>query len=118
MQPITAQAMRGLKAKKEEDIRLFQVQALTKIIYDEAVAVASTKTDTSYVHPVYYHPQNTQEVIIALSILFPGCRVMLQKFNRVCRGTPNTCKLVEVDNMDIFADSTVQDCIVVDWSLV
>lgn len=117
MQPMNAETMRGLKAKKDEDIRRFQVLSLTKMIYAEAVAVASTKTETSYVHPVCYHPQNTEEVMIGLCDLFPGCRVSVKRFNRICGGTPSTCKLVEVDNMDIFADSTVQECIVVDWTM-
>ena len=116
MEPINAETMRGLKAKKDEDIRRFQVLSLTKMIYAEAVAVASTTTQTSYVHPACYESRNSEEVIAALCDLFPGCRVSMKRFNRICGGTVSTCQLVEVDNIDIFADSSVQDCFVVDWT--
>jgi len=116
MIPMSVDTMRGLKAKKDEDIRRFQVQSLIKMIYTEAVALASTKTDTCYIHPIYYHAQNSEEAVIALCDLFPGCRVSIKKFNRTCGGTVNTCQLVEVDNIDIFPDISVQDCIVIDWT--
>jgi hypothetical protein len=115
MIPMSVETMRGLKAKKDEDIRRFQVQSLIKMIYTEAVATASTKTETYYIHPIY-HPQNSEEVIVALCDLFPGCRVCIKKFNRICGGTVNTCQLVEVDNIDVFADISAQDCIVIDWT--
>jgi len=114
MQPITADTLRGLKAKKDEDIRRFQIQTLTKIIYEEAVAVASTTIRTSYEHPACYEPRNSEEIITALRDLFPDCRVSMKKFIQTL-GVP--VQLIEVDNLRIFADKSAHDYIVVDWSL-
>lgn len=79
---MTAEAMRGLKAKKDEDVRRFQVQSLVKHIYSQAVYKATTTSETSYTHQFFHThnsplicSQNTTEVVQSLRDLFPGCTV-------------------------------------------
>jgi hypothetical protein len=89
MIPISIDAMRGMKAKKDEDVRRFQVLSLIKIIYAQALDKASTTTELSYIHhcsPYIQHPpeiseQNITEVLASLRYLFPGCRVTHSTIN-------------------------------------
>lgn len=116
--------MRGLKAKKDEDVRRFQVQKMIEMIYALAVDKASTTTETSYAHlcsPYIQHPpeisaQNMAEVIAGLRDLFPGCRVTSSKFIQEFSMTRGLLQPVEVDNIYTFADTTARDYIIVDWS--
>jgi len=122
---MSVDTMRGLKAKKDEDVRRFQVQTLVKLIYAQAVDKASTTTETSYMHQcgmyqTYYssevYSKNTEEVLLALRDLFPGCRVSAKKFVRRGVGGQFDYELVEVDNIHIFADKSAEHYIAVDWS--
>jgi hypothetical protein len=124
MLPISIESMRGLKAKKDEDVRRFQVQKMIEMIYALAVDKASTTTETSYAHlcsPYIQHPpeisaQNMAEVIAGLRDLFPGCRVTSSKFIQEFSMTRGLLQPVEVDNIYTFADTTARDYIIVDWS--
>lgn len=125
MIPVTAEAMRGLKAKKDEDVRRFQVQSLVKHIYSQAVYKATTTTETSYMHhcgmyQTFYsselYSKSKEEVLLALRDLFPGCRVSTKKFVQRCSLTLGPAELVEVDNFRIFADKSAEDYFIVDWS--
>jgi hypothetical protein len=113
--------MRGLKAKNDEDVRRFQVQTLVKLIYAQAVDKASTTTETSYMHhcgmyQTYYsselYSKNTEEVLLALRDLFPGCRVSAKKFVAI-QG-----KLVPYEHVqaDYSCDHIAEHYIAVDWS--
>jgi hypothetical protein len=124
MLPVSIETMRGLKAKKDEDVRRFQVQKMIEMIYALAVDKASTTTETSYAHlcsPYIQHPpeisaQNMAEVIAGLRDLFPGCRVTSSKYVTTFNSTLGAPQLVEVDNIYTFADKSVKDYIIVDWS--
>lgn len=124
MFPVSIDTMRGMKAKKDEDVRRFQVQSLIKIIYAQALEKASTTTETSYAHlcsPYIQHPpeisvQNMAEVLAGLRDLFPGCRITAKKFNQHFSITHGQLQPVEVDNIYTFADTTARDYIIVDWS--
>ena len=125
MIPMSVDTMRGLKAKKDEDVRRFQVQTLVKLIYAQAVEKASTTTETSYMHQcgmyqTFYsgelYSKNTEEVLLALRDLFPGCRVTAKKCVRRGVGGQFNYELVEVDNLRTFPDKSADEYIVVDWS--
>ena len=124
MLPVSIESMRGLKAKKDEDVRRFQVQKMIEMIYALAVDKASTTTERSYAHlcsPYIQHPpeisaQNMAEVIAGLRDLFPGCRITTTKFIQEFSMTHGLLQPVEVDNIYTFADTTARDYIIVDWS--
>jgi hypothetical protein len=124
MLPVSIDSMRGLKAKKDEDVRRFQVKTLIEIIYAQALDKASTTTETSYRHlcsPYIQHPpemsaQNMAEVLAALRDLFPGCRVTTAKFNHTFSMTHGLSQPIEIDNISTFADKSAKDYIIVDWS--
>ena len=116
MIPMTAEIMRGLKAKKEEDVRRFQVQSLVKHIYSQAVYKATTTIDTSYTHqcfPIHQSPeicfQNITEVVLSLRDLFPGCMVTSSAFAKDHDGT-----LRYIEDSD-YASLNINYYITVDW---
>lgn len=118
MIPVTAEAMRGLKAKKDEDVRRFQVQSLVKHIYSQAVYKATTTTETSYTHQFFHThnsplicSQNTREIILSLRDLFPGCTVTSSALARDHDGTLHCIE----DSLYTFHD--IKYFITVDWSL-
>lgn len=121
MLPVSIDSMRGLKAKKDEDVRRFQVQKMIEMIYAQALEKASTTTETAYAHlcsPYIQHPpvQNIAEVLAGLRDLFPGCRVTAKKFVKRYSLTLGQFDLVEVDDLRTVADKSVEHYIIVDWS--
>lgn len=118
MIPLTAEAMRGLKAKKDEDVRRFQVQSLVKHIYSQAVYKATTTTETSYTHQFFHThnspvicSQNTTEILLSLRDLFPGCTVTSSALAQDHDGTLHCIE----DNLYTFHD--IKYFITVDWCI-
>lgn len=119
MLPMTLETMRGLKAKKDEDVRRFQVQSLVKHIYSQAVYKATTTTETSYTHqcfPIHQSPevcsQNITEVLLSLRDLFPGCSVTS---SALAQDHDNTIYCVEDTDYAIYSHC-IKYYITVDWS--
>jgi hypothetical protein len=117
MQPMTPDTMRGLKAKKDEDVRRFQVQSLVKHIYSQAVYKATTTTETSHTHQFFHThnsplvcSQNTTEIVQSLRELFPGCSVTS---SALAQDHDGTLHVIE----DINTFHNIKYFITVDWSL-
>ena len=114
---MTPETMRGLKAKKDEDVRRFQVQSLVKHIYSQAVYKATTTTETSHTHQFFHThnsplicSQNTTEIVQSLRDLFPGCSVTS---SALAQDHDGTLHVIE----DIYTFHNIKYFITVDWSL-
>ena len=65
--PMSRDAMRGLKAKVEEEVRLQRVDQIARNIYSYAVSAAKANTDTSYNFPIPFDisPQPKRAIQVA-----------------------------------------------------
>ena len=137
--------MRGLKAKVEEEARLQKVEQIVSQIYQSAVQLAKTKTDTSYnyqlpsarasqyrvmgllptnfPHDYYnniitdpFYMPNMPQILAGLQELFPGCYI---KHTLLSKGTDG--KMYDISKLDEkvlpFVNRALdQSYIVIDWS--
>lgn len=119
--PMSRDEMRGMKAKRDEEMRIESIIKSVESIYRSAINVAKTSTNTNYsldMHKSYYqfYEDNMEEILSGLKDLFPDCTVKLAK---MCTG--NDGKRYDISTMDekmlpfINQRQTVE-CIVVDWS--
>jgi hypothetical protein len=117
MIPMTPEIMRGLKAKKDEDVRKFQVQSLVKHIYSQAIYMATNTTETSYTHEFFHTSnspdicsQNTREVLLSLRDLFPGCTVYSSALAEDHEGK------LHCTEENLYTFHTIKNYITIDWS--
>lgn len=121
--------MRGLKAKIEEEARLQKVKQIVYNIYNYAVQVAKTKTDTSYNYQLprlqtrtgdttidAFYTQNMPDILAGLQELFLGCDV---SHTLLCKGTDG--KMYDISKLDekvlpFINRDLDQSYIVIDWS--
>ncbi len=131
-------AMQGLKTKKEEEdrlreenVRLDRVKQVSDFIYNSAVQLASTSSNTSFKHEIPrvrysaydkwnasdpFYLNNMADILGELQALFPGCTVT---HTLMAKGRDG--KLYDLSKLDDkvlpFIDQTLeQSYIVVDWS--
>jgi hypothetical protein len=136
--PMSRAAMQGLKAQKEEElrireekVRLDRVKRIVDSIYNSAVQVAGTSTHSSFKYEIptgRYSPHNKgnvsdpfylnnmADILSGLQELFPGCSVT---HSLMAKGRDG--KLYDLTKMDDsvlpFIDQTLeQSYIVIDWS--
>jgi len=139
--PMSRDDMRSYKSKNDEELRIEKIYNRVNMIYNQAVSVAKTSTNTSYSldidpmktrerkihapmqflnsqdHSEYqFYKDNIEEILSGLQSLFPGCTVKLTK---MCTG--NDRKRYDISTMDekmlpFINQQNAFECIVVDWS--
>ena len=137
--PMSRDAMRSLKAKVEEEVRLQKIRIIIDGIYSQAVAAAKTKTDTSFkmeipkTHQMVTAPspqtrqyqilasdpfylKNIADILSGLQTLFPDCTV---SHTLLSQGTDG--KFYDISTLDEkilpFVNRALdQSFIVIDWS--
>lgn len=120
IQPISRIDLQQLKAKKDEQNRLNQINQIVNHIYSVVVNVAGSKIVTSYNHPIprqaEFYEKNKDDIINGLKTLFPDCLI---DYKMLSRG--NDGKMYDITNIDEKMRPFInrqhdQVHIVVDWS--
>lgn len=134
--PVSRYTMRGLKARKDEDIRIEMLNNYVKSIYEQAILMAETTTNTTYSLDIdpedtykriqnindprcsqyKFYKDNMEEILSSLKVLFPDCSV---KLANMCSGKDR--KRYDISLMDEKVRSFINmhevfECIVVDWT--
>lgn len=136
--PINRNEMLSRKEKKDEEIRIEKINRCVKVIYNNAVNLADTSTNTVYSFDInpqqqnqlpmrysmpnnndseyQFYKDNMTEILINLWGLFPGCTIKLAK---MCTG--NDGKRYDISTIDekmlpFINKEKAFECIVVDWS--
>ena len=81
--PISRESMRILRAQKEEERRIQQVEGEIAKIYQSAIRTAENTNDSRYLHPLdspfrpplEFYKMNMAEILAGVQYLFPGCSV-------------------------------------------
>ena len=122
LKPITRDEMRGLKAKKDEENRLREINNAVKEIYHNAIQNAEQTSDSSYKFPIRYpsYEKNITDILSGLQILFPECLV---EYKNLCLGLDGKWYDISLidDMMKQFINMKnshieTQKNIVIDWS--
>ncbi len=120
IQPINRIDLQQLKAKKDEQNRLNQINQIVNNIYYAVVTVAESQNITSYNHniprPTEFYENNKDDIISGLKTLFPDCSI---DYKMLSRG--NDGKMYDITNIDEKMRPFInrqydQAHIVVDWS--
>ena len=85
LKSITRDEMRGLKAKKDEENRLREINEVVKEIYNNTIRSAEQTSDLLFKYPIRYpiHEKNITDILSALQVLFPECLV---EYKNLCLG--------------------------------
>ena len=122
LKPITRDEMRGLKAKKDEENRLREINSIVKEIYNMTIRNAEQTSELSFKfhiqHPAY--EKNITDILSALQVLFPECLI---EYNNQCQGLDGKWYDISLidDLMQTFIDMKngriqTQKNIIIDWS--
>ena len=128
IQPISRIDLQQLKAKKDEQNRLNQINQIVNNIYYAVVTIAETKIVTSYNYQIQqqqfqsnqpnqiFYEKNKDDIISSLKTLFPDCSI---DYKMLSRG--NDGKMYDITNIDEKMRPFInrqhdQAHIVVDWS--
>ena len=121
--PITRDEMRGLKAKKDEENRLREINSIVKEIYNMTIRNAEQTSDLSFKYPIQHpaYEKNITDILSALQLLFPECLV---EYKNLCQGLDGKWYDISLidDMMKQFINMTknshiqTQKNIVIDWS--
>jgi len=121
IQPISRIDLQQLKAKKDEQNRLNQINQIINNIYYAVVNVAESQIITSYNHQIHlqnstFYEKNKDDIISGLKTLFPDCLI---DYKMLSRG--NDGKMYDITNIDEKMRPFInrqhdQAHIVVDWS--
>lgn len=128
LQPISRIDLQQLKAKKDEQNRLNQINQIVNQIYSAVVTIAETKIVTSYNYQIQqqqfqsnqpnqiFYEKNKDDIISGLKTLFPDCSI---DYKMLSRG--NDGKMYDITNIDEKMRPFInrqhdQAHIVVDWS--
>ena len=122
IQPISRIDLQQLKAKKDEQNRLNQINQIVNNIYYAVVTVAESKIVTSYNHQIQhngdptFYEKNKDDIISGLKTLFPDCLI---DYKMLSRG--NDGKMYDITNIDEKMRPFInrqhdQAHIVIDWS--
>jgi len=119
--PMSRNAMQMLKAQRDEENRIREVNLIVQTIYTHAVNTATTTTYKTYQHAVQSSGNiintNIGDVISGLQALFPDCTVERTHLTLAQDG-----KMYDMSKMDpsvlpfITIRSQSQEYIVIDWS--
>ena len=120
--PVSRDHLRSLKTKRDETIRIEQIDHYVRGIYRAVVNKAETSTDTYYrtTQISEFERKNIQEILDTLKSLFPDCRV---EYQHTIGG--NDGKLYDINNLDESSrqillnpsyNTKVHEQIVIEWS--
>ena len=122
LKPITRDEMRGLKAKKDEENRLREINSIVNEIYRNTIHTAEHTSESSFKYPIRHpiHEKNITDILRALQILFPECLVEYKNQCRSLDGKWYDISLID-DMMKQFINFgknpiQTQKNIVIDWS--
>jgi hypothetical protein len=126
LKSITRDEMRGLKAKKDEENRLREINEAVKDIYDKTIQNAEQSSDLSFKYQIRFptYEKNITDILSALQVLFPECLV---EYKNQCLGLDGKWYDISlIDEMmkqfinlkNIKKGSSIQThkYIVIDWS--
>jgi hypothetical protein len=122
LKPITRDEMRGLKAKKDEENRLREINRIVKEIYNMTIQKAEQTSESSFKYPIQHpsYEKNITDILSGLQVLFPECLV---EYKNLCQGLDgNWYDISLIDEMmKQFIDMKncriqTQKNIVIDWS--
>ena len=120
IQPISRIDLQQLKAKKDEQRRLNQINQIVNQIYSAVISVAESQIVTSYNHQIprqdEFYDENKDDIISGLKTLFPDCLI---DYKMLSRG--NDGKMYDITNIDdkmipFINRNYDRTYIVVDWS--
>jgi len=127
LNPITRQQLLDMKAKKEEDERIFRLNELIKMIYEHCLHVANKTSETYYHYPIPryiknfespdpFYIKNMDTIIDNLKKLFPDSIV---KHALMAKDKNNT--LYDISNIDnktlaIIDVALNESYIIIDWT--
>jgi hypothetical protein len=123
LKPYSRDSLRVMKSQKDEEERVKNVNNTILSIYNSALQVATTTTDTSYKYAIQrdhiFIMTNMADILSGLQRLFPDCSVEQKSLVRMhdgkyCEMPPIDDKLLPFMNMKV--GNTKQECIVIDWS--
>jgi len=85
LKSITRDEMRGLKAKKDEENRLREINEVVKEIYNNTIQTAERTSDLLFKYTIRYpiHEKNITDILSTLQVLFPECLV---EYKNQCLG--------------------------------
>jgi len=85
LKSISRDEMRGLKAKKDEENRLREINEAVKDIYDKTIQNAEQSSDLSFKYQIRFptYEKNIIDILSALQVLFPECLV---EYKNQCLG--------------------------------
>lgn len=124
-------AMRGLKAKLEEEQRINQVKAYARSIYDAALHQARGTTESVYkcmtpmtqslTRPVKYspsefHTKNMPDILQELRDMFPQCLVKHARLVKAQDGKMYDMDTIDEKVLPFIDQSQSQEYITVDWT--
>jgi hypothetical protein len=122
LKPITRDEMRGLKAKKDEENRLREINDAVKGIYHSAIRNAEQTSESSFQYPIQHpsYEKNITDILSGLQVLFPECLV---EYKNLCQGHDGKWYDISLfdETMKQFIDinnfrTRAQKYIVIDWS--
>ena len=120
--PITRDEMRGLKAKKDEENRLREINILVNNIYTGTIQTAQRTSELSFKYHIRdpNHEKYITDILSALQVLFPDCLV---EYKNQCQGLDGKWYDISLidDLMQTFIDMKngriqTQKNIIIDWS--
>ena len=132
--PMSRDAMRSLKAKMEEEVRLQKIKIIIDGIYYRAVTAAKVKTDTSFkmeipkthvmVGPVRhqgyvsdpFYIENMVDILDGLRTLFPDCTVSHSTLSQGTDGNFYDISTLDEKVLPFVNRALDQSFIVIDWS--
>ena len=120
--PVSRDHLRSLKTKRDETIRLQQIDHYVRGIYHSVVNKAETSTDTYYrtTQISEFERKHMPEILDTLKTLFPDCRV---EYQHTIGG--NDGKMYDINKLDesmrqILLDPSyktkMQEQIIIEWS--
>ena len=122
--PIFRQSLQSMKAIKDEENRINQINKIVRQIYSNVISQAETKSDTKYQYEIPYirnqkdefFIKNMPEIITGLQKLFLDCTI---EHTTLTRGHDG--KMYDISKMDekvrVFINNREnKDYIIIDWS--
>ena len=122
LMPITRDEMRGLKAKKDEENRVREINDTVNNIYTRTIHTAQYTSELSFKFHIKNpaHEKNITDILSALQVLFPDCLV---EYKNLCQGLDGKWYDISLidDLMQTFIDIKknhiqTQKNIIIDWS--
>ena len=135
--PVSREFLRDLKIKRDDEKRIQKMNDIVKSIYNNAITVAESCTETRYSHEIdpqrtrgistvaynnihsseyKFYKDNMEDILYSLQILFQDCIV---KVANMCNGRDG--KIYDSSTLDANILSFINkdhafECIVIDWT--